>query len=121
MLDRGEAIRSQGRARIQQELWGTLLAHNFVRLERERVAGEAHVVYTRINFLCDLHLSCTSDCGVHRPHRAPSQDTCESSLLRCGASRLPPRRTQGRYPLGVMIKMIGYARQRGPPLNQRAK
>src|SRR5260370_38413210 len=54
MLERQEALRSQTREGVSQELWGVGLAYNLVRLEMERIAEEAEVVPARISFVMAL-------------------------------------------------------------------
>jgi hypothetical protein len=56
LLDRQEAIRSRTPGGVRQELWGTALAFNLVRLEMERAADEAGVEPNRISFVNALAL-----------------------------------------------------------------
>lgn len=121
MLDREEAIRSQSPARIQQEIWGILLAYNLVRLEMERVAAEARVEPTRISFITALHFICDEWlwCASTSPGAIPRH----LRNLRASLRRfiLPPRRPERRYPRAVKIKMSSYPRKRRPPLTGPAK
>lgn len=52
---RGELLlRSQSIERIEQEIWGILIAYNLVRLEISRIAKEAEVSPLRISFMMAL-------------------------------------------------------------------
>lgn len=115
MLDREEAIRSQGPDRIRQEVWGILLAYNLVRLEMERVADEAHVEPIRISFITSLHLIC--DEWIWSASASPGAIPRHLRNLRANIRRyiLPPRRPERRYPRAVKIKMSSYPRKRRPP------
>jgi hypothetical protein len=56
LLGREEAIRSRTPKRVEQELWGVLLAYNLVRSEMERIAKSAKVEPTRISFIESLRI-----------------------------------------------------------------
>jgi len=121
MLDREEAIRSQSPPRIQQEIWGILLAYNLVRLEMERVADEAGVEPTRISFVAALHLIC--DEWMWSTWASPGAIPRHLRKLEARLRRLilPPRRSERSYPRAVKIKMSSYPRKRRPPTTGPAK
>lgn len=112
MLDREEAIRTRTPERIRQEIWGILLVYNLVRLEMDRVAGEAGVEPTRISFITSLHFICDEWlwCAAASPGAIPRH----LRNLRAKLSRyvLPPRRANRRYPRAVKIKMSNYPKKR---------
>lgn len=110
MLDREETIRSRSPQRINQELWGILLAFNLVRLEMERVAAEAGYEPTRISFITSLHLIC--DEWLWAATAAPGSIPRQLKRLRADLQRyiLPPRRPR-RYPRAVKIKMSSYPKK----------
>jgi len=114
MLDREEAIRSRSPERVNQEVWGILLAFNLVRLEMERVATEAEVEPTRISFITCLHLIC--DEWLWSVNAAPGSIPRQLKRLREDLKRyiLPPRRPERRYPRAVKIKMSSYPKKRRP-------
>jgi len=49
-LDRAEALRSKAPARVEQEVWGLLLAYNLVRLVMSRAAPRAGVPPVRLSY-----------------------------------------------------------------------
>jgi len=108
VLDREEAIRSKSPKRVEQELWGILLAYNLVRLEMERVADEARVEPTRISFITSLHL--IRDECIWSASASPGAIPRHLRQLRANIARfvLPPRRSERRYPRAVKIKMSSY-------------
>ena len=112
LLDREEAIRSRTPAGVQQELWGTFLAYNLVRLEMERVASEAGVEPTRISFVAALRLICDEWlwCALASPGAIPKHLRNLRASLK--TLILPPRRSERRFPRAVKIKMSNYARKR---------
>jgi len=114
MLDREETIRSRSPQRVNQEIWGILLAFNLIRLEMERVAEEAKVEPTRISFITALHYICDEWlwCASASPGAIPRH----LRNLRAALQRfiLPPRRPKRRYPRAVKIKMSSYLRKPRP-------
>lgn len=91
-LQRSIPLRSKTVAGIEQELWGSLLAYNLIRLEMARVAKKIRVVPTRISFVGALRLivnewmwSVVASPGAI-PSRLLGLEENLSSLL------LPPRR-----------------------------
>jgi len=112
LLDREETIRSRTPTGVQQELWGIFLAFNLVRLEMERVAGEAGVEPTRISFVAALRLICDEWlwCALASPGAIPKHLRNLRAALQ--TLILPPRRSERRFPRAVKIKMSNYARKR---------
>jgi hypothetical protein len=120
MLAREEAIRSKTPGMVYQELWGLLLAYNLVRVEMERVAGDAGVEPTRVSFVATLRLVCDAFdwFGITR-----SPGTIPARLL-TGRAKLKrfilPARRERSYPRAVKIKMSNYQRKR-PPSDRSGK
>lgn len=112
MLDREETIRCKSPERVEQEIWGILLAYNLVRLEMERVADEAGVQPTRISFVVALHL--VQDECVWSASASPGAIPRHLRNLRANIARfiLPARRSERSYPRAVKIKMSNYPRKR---------
>lgn len=115
MLDREEAIRSKSPWRVEQEVWGIVLAYNLVRLEMERVAEEAGVEPTRISFVLSLHL--VRDECIWSASASPGAIPRHLRALRAALARfiLPPRRSQRSYPRAVKIKMSSYPCKKPSP------
>lgn len=111
MLDRLEAIRSKSPVGVAQELWGVGLMYNLIRVEMERIAGEAGVSPTQISFVMALRLIHDewSWCAVASPGAIPRH----LRELRADVARfvLPARRERS-YPRSVKIKMSNYERNR---------
>jgi hypothetical protein len=112
MLDREEALRSRSPERVEQELWGVLIAYNLVRLEMERVADQAKVEPTRISFVAAMRFICDEWlwCSFASPGAIPKH----LLALRANLRRfiLPERRSERSYPRAVKIKMSNYDRKR---------
>lgn len=114
MLAREETTRSKTPRGVSQELWGLALAYNLVRLEMERIAGEAGVTPDRISFkgalMCIEHalltLSLESAGRIPEHLRRLREDVAHFVL--------PPRR-QRSYPRAVKVKMSNYPRKRRGP------
>jgi len=121
MLERQEALRSQTREGVSQELWGVGLAYNLVRLEMERIAEEAEVTPARISFVMALRL--IRDEWMWLAAASPGAIPKQLRRLRQDVRRfiLPPRRRERTYPRAVKIKMSNYPRKRPRPLWHRAK
>lgn len=98
-------LRSKHPERVNQEVWGLLLAYNLVRLEMERVADEAKVPPNRISFAAVFNLICDEWfwlSGTRTPGAIPKQ----LQRLRRDLRRfiLPPRRRERSYPRAVRTK-----------------
>lgn len=115
MLERQEAIRSQTREGVAQELWGVGLAYNLVRLEMERIAEQVQLPPNRISFITALRL--IRDEWMWLAGASPGAIPKHLRRLSEELTRfiLPPRRSHRRYPRAVKIKMSSYLRKR--PLN----
>jgi hypothetical protein len=114
-------LRSTTPARIEQEIWGLLIAYNLVRLEIERIADEADVAPTRISFVMAFRQICFELIGF--VHTAPGAIPRRLRDLREQVKRfvLPPRRSERSYPRAVKIKMSTYAKKRrGGPAQDKA-
>lgn len=122
MLEREEAIRSRTVLGVQQELWGILLAFNLVRLEMEKIAGEARVPPSRISFTMALRLIRDEWlwCAVATPGSIPSK--LRRMRQQVATFVLPPRRSERRYRREVKIKMSAYPKKtRKMPKKRRAR
>ena len=115
MLAREETIRSRTPDRVEQELWGILIAYNLVRLEMERAADEAGVPPTRISFVNALSLVRYAFFSASLRPMAPGK--IPKTLLDVRRDMklllLPPRRERS-YPREVKIKMSNYLKKRTP-------
>ena len=110
-LERAEALRSQAPTRVEQEVWGLLLAYNLLRLVMSRAAPRADVPPLRLSYRHALlalrgfwHTAWLSPPGV-LPRRL------EALLDELALFVLPERRPR-RYPRAVKIKMSNYPRKR---------
>ena len=119
MLERQEAIRSQTREGVAQELWGVGLAYNLVRLEMERIAEQVQLPPNRISFITALRL--IRDEWMWLAGASPGAIPKHLRRLSEELTRyiLPPRRSHRRYPRAVKIKMSSYPRKRPLPFERR--
>jgi len=114
LLEREESIRSRTQTGVAQEIWGIMIAYNLVRLEMERAADEARIEPRRISFVGALRairdelLWCSLDSPGTIPQRL------RRLRQRVLDERLPPRRSERRYPRAVKVKMSNYAKKRRP-------
>lgn len=112
MLDRQETLRSLSPWTVEQEVWGTLLAYNLVRLEMERVAKLAGVEPVELSFsgmlvmLMQLWQLMSVRAAGSISKLIASWEAQMQRLL------LPSRRSQRSYPRAVKIKMSNYSRKR---------
>lgn len=105
------SLRSKTVAGTHQELWGTFLAYNLVRLEMERVANLAGAEPNQLSFATSLRLITDAWLLLARD-TAPALavlDRLETSMRRL---LLPSRRPTRRYPRAVKVKMSCYPRRR---------
>ncbi len=119
-LERAEALRSKAPARVEQEVWGLLLAYNLVRLVMSRAAPRAGVPPVRLSYRHALlalrafwHTAWLTPPGV-LPRRI------EALLDDLALFVLPDRRAR-RYPRAVKLKISRYLRKRPAPLGSRVK
>src|SRR5262249_28657783 len=121
-LDRAEALRSKAPARIEQQVWGLLLAYNLARLVISRAAPRA---------------SAPPPPAVVRPPAPPAPPPRPRPPSRPPRRAPPPRRIEllpappllcppppprpRRYPRAVKLKISRYLRKRPTPLGSRAK
>jgi hypothetical protein len=98
-------LRSKHPERVNQEMWGLLLAYNLVRLEMERVAEEAKVPPNRISFASVFNRVCDEWLWL-ADTRTPGAIPKQLQRLRKDLRRfiLPPRRRERSYPRAVRIK-----------------
>ena len=109
-LERAEALRSQAPTRVEQEVWGLLLAYNLLRLVMSRAAPRADVSPLRLSYRHALlalrgfwHTAWLSPPGV-LPRRL-------DALLDELALFVLPERRPRRYPRVVKIKMSNFPRK----------
>src|SRR3989441_12713952 len=119
-LERAEALRSQAPTRVEQEVWGLLLAYNLLRLVMSRAAPRADVPPLRLSYRHALlalrgfwHTAWLSPPGV-LPRRL-------DALLDELALFVLPERRPRRYPRVVKIKMSNFPRKRPRRRRIRAK
>jgi len=119
-LERAEALRSKAPSRVEQEVWGLLLAYNLVRLVMSRAAPRARVPPVRLSYRYALlavrafwHAAWDTSPGT-LPRRL------EALLDELALFVLPERRPR-RYPRAVKIKMSNYPRNRPHRRRPRAK
>ena len=123
MLERQEALRSKKPEGVRQEIWGVLLAYNLVRKEMLHVARAAGVPPLRVSFrhsLMLIRIFCTVEAWACAPGNIPKRlasfhETLKSLLI------LPERRPDRRYKRHVKIKMSGYKRNPGRPVEKGSK
>jgi hypothetical protein len=122
MLDRQETLRSLSPWTVEQEVWGTLLAYNLVRLEMERVAQLAGVEPVQLSFsgmlMMLMQLWQVMSLSLRAKGAIPKLiSSWESQMQRL---LLPPRRSHRNYPRAVKIKMSNYPRNRPATVAGRA-
>lgn len=118
--ERVEALRSKAPGRVDQELWGLLLAYNLVRLVMSRAAPRADVPPGRLSYRYAL-LAVRAFCHAAwdtSPGTLPRR--LEALLDELTAFVLPARRPRA-YPRAVKIKMSSYPRNRPHRRRSRAK
>lgn len=111
MLIQEETIRSRSVPAVTQEIWGILLAYNLIRLEMEKIAGEAEVPPSRISFVMAMRYIRDEwmFCAVASPGSIPLK--LQKMRQKVLAFVLPERRSERRYPRAVKIKMSTYAKK----------
>ena len=115
-LGRAETLRSKAPARVEQELWGLLLAYNLVRLIMARAAERADVPPLRLSYWnAVLLIRGFWQSAWHLPPGTLARHL--DTLLEQLALLVLPERRSRRYPRAVKIKMSNYPRKR--PRRQR--
>ena len=112
MLDREETLRSQSPELVEQELWGTLLSYNLVRLEMERLAGVMGVEPVQLSFSGTLMMLLQMWQLMSLRYPGSIVKIMRSVEAQMQRLLLPPRRSHRVYPRAVKIKMSNYARKR---------
>src|SRR5262245_37609152 len=114
-LERAEALRSKAPPRVEQEVWGLLLAYNLVRVGMSRAAPRAGVPPLRLSYRHALlalrafwHTAWLTPPGA-LPRRI-------DALLDDLALFVLPARRDRRYPRAVKRKVSRYLRKRPVPL-----
>jgi hypothetical protein len=119
-LERVETLRSQTPARVEQEVWGLLLAYNLVRRALSRAAPRAGVPPGRLSYRHAVLVLRTF--WLTTPLTSPA--TLPRRLARLfddlRLAVLPPRRPR-RYPRAVKLKLSAYPRKRPVPRPRRVK
>jgi len=118
--ERVEALRSKAPTRVDQEVWGLLLAYNLVRLIMSRASPRARVLPLRLSYRYALL--------AVRAFWQAAWDTSPGTLPRRLDALLDelalfvlPERRPRRYPRAVKLKMSNYPRNRPHPRRSRAK
>lgn len=112
MLECRECLRSLTPERVEQELWGLMLAYNLVRREMLMVAMHAGVLPNRISFwssflwIRTFWLTSWQVSPGTLPRHLTDLRRNLSTLI------LPERRSKRRYPRQVKIKVSRYASNR---------
>jgi hypothetical protein len=120
LLERAESLRSQAPARVQQEVWGLLLAYNLVRRVMSHAASRAELPPLRLSF---RHAVLTLRAFWHTASLTPPgalPRRIEALLDDLALFVLPERRPR-RYPRAVKIKMSNYPRKRPRRRRNRVK
>ena len=115
LMDSEPTLRSKTPMGVRQEVWGTLLAYNLVRLEMNRIARKIDVPPTRISFAASLALirsefewsAITRSPGAIPKHLKTLEERIKRFLL-------PERRSQRSYPR-VVRDFRRYPRKRVGP------
>ena len=107
-----QPLRSKTPERVYQEIWGTLIAYNLIRVEMERIADEADVKPTRISFVMVYQHICLELIGY--AFTSPGAIPKRLRELRELVKRfiIPPRRPERSYPRAVKVKMSNYPKKR---------
>jgi hypothetical protein len=121
LLESRECIRSKHPERVEQELFGILLAYNLIRLEMTHIAREARVSPTRISFVGTLEMMTAEWFFMANMTAGAIPARLRTLETRLGRLLLPERRSERRYPRAVKIKMSSYDRKRPSPTGRRAK
>jgi Insertion element 4 transposase N-terminal/Transposase DDE domain len=118
MLEQAPTLRSRTVEGIEQEMWGTLLAYNLVRVEMAAVAREAEVAPRRVSF--SMCLRFIVDEWAWDSLAKPGAIPTHLKRLRANLQRfiLPPRRSDRSYPRAVKQKENAYPRKKGEALAQ---
>ncbi len=120
MLDRQETLRSKRPEGVEQELWGTLLAYNLVRLEMQRVAALSGVEPLRLSFSGTLLMLLQLWQMMSLRFPGSFIKIIRSVQAQMQRLLLPPRRSDRSYPRAVKIKMSNYDRKRPVTIGRRA-
>lgn len=112
MLLHATPLRSKTVEGVEQEIWGLLIAYNLVRLEMEKIAGEAKVEPTRISFIVSFRFIRDEWlwCALGTPGTIPKK----LHKLRQTLSYfiLPPRRSSRRYERAVKSNRSPYPKKK---------
>ena len=116
-LARAETLRSQAPERVEQEVWGLLLAYNLLRVLMARAAPRAGVPPLRLSYWHALLLvrGFWQSAWYSPPATLPRH--LDTLLEQLALLVLPPRRAR-RYPRAVKVKSSAYPRKR-PARDQR--
>ena len=111
MLEHEPTLRSRSVDGIEQEVWGTLLAYNLVRMEMAATAREAKVPPRRISFVMAMRL--ITDEWILDSGTKPGAIPKHLKRLRADIKKfiLPPRRSDRSYERVVKRKDSPYPRK----------
>lgn len=120
MMERQETLRSLSPWTVEQEIWGTLLAYNLVRLEMQRVAKLAGVEPVQLSFSGMLLMMMQLWQVMSIRAAGPISKLIASWEAQMQRLVLPPRRSARSYPRAVKLKMSNYDRKRPSTVGGRA-
>jgi hypothetical protein len=112
LLSREETLRSRSPELVEQELWGTLLAYNLVRLEMERIAALMGVEPVQLSFAGTLMMLIQLWQLISLRYPGSIVKIVRSVEAQMQRLLLPPRRSHRNFPRAVKIKMSNYPRKR---------
>jgi len=109
-VNRPVVFRSKKPARVEQELYGILIAHNVVRKTMSRAAGEAKASPRRLSYTASLERirEATWDMMRFSTRRLPGR---YRRMLKVIARARVPERPGRHYPRAVKIKMSNYPKK----------
>ncbi len=118
MLERRESLRSKTPDAVRQEVWGILLAYNLVRRRIALAALKLEIQPRGMSFVFSLRLVrafLIATAWEGSPATIPKHlNTLDNELE---SATLPARRPKRRYKRWVKVKMTGYKRNPGRPVN----
>ena len=117
LLERRESLRSRSGDGVRQEIWGILLAYNLIRRRMAIAARKLGIQGRGMSFVFSLRLVrafLIATAWEGSPANLPRHIATLDRELE--SATLPARRTKRRYNRWVKVKMSGYKRNPGRPL-----
>jgi hypothetical protein len=121
LLERRESLRSRSSDGVRQEIWGVLLAYNLIRRRMAIAARKLNIQGRGMSFVFSLRLV-RAFLIATAWEGSPANLPCHVATLdrELESATLPARRTKRRYKRWVKVKMSGYKRNPGRPLQAAA-